>query len=149
MDKRKLPETPSTSTEQKFVAHILEEATKALVLYIYATVFADGPANMASYVLLASAVFAGNKLVCTLFTYSPLNYESHYAKFTSSLRKFESRCCLNSDRSTLASEPAILVLQSSDETANPLFKLDLFRVAFKLADRYSGVGLRSGSSVQD
>ena len=126
MDRRKLPESPSTSTEQKFVAHILEEAIKASVLYIYATVFADGPAKMASYVVLASAVFAGNKLVCTLFTYSPLNYESHYAKFTSSLRKFESRCCLNSDRSTLASEPAILVLQSSDETANPLFKLDLF-----------------------
>lgn len=131
---KKLPETASTRIDDKFGVHIVEETLKFIILAVFAVFLAQNQLLVASYVLIVSGVFAGNKLGCQMVTFSPVNYKRHYAKFISAFEKFETRACVLSDKISLnsddaisqLSEPHTLVLKHSDEPGNALFKLDVF-----------------------
>ncbi|OBA21604.1 hypothetical protein METBIDRAFT_83176 [Metschnikowia bicuspidata var. bicuspidata NRRL YB-4993] len=131
--KTKLPERAAAGMGDKFLVHLMEESLKFLVVAAAAVFLANERASVASYALVVAGVFACNKIVATLVTFSPVGYEQRFGNFTRSREIFEARLGRAGDKASVGSEGAChvsdngtLVLQSSGEVAQPPFKLDLF-----------------------
>lgn len=73
----KLPSLPPEGHVDKFVVPMAEEIVKFCVICL----FSNGRALSATHVYVVALVYALNKLVCILFTFSPLHHSVHYNKF--------------------------------------------------------------------
>ncbi|GEQ67716.1 hypothetical protein JCM33374_g1381 [Metschnikowia sp. JCM 33374] len=119
---RKLPENPSSVFGDKFGVHVAEEVVKLGVLVFCSVLLVESSSSMMSYIIVVSGVFALNRLVLTLVTFSPANYSQYYGKFTRSLAKFESRSYFDKEAASVkpaasrrASEGSTLVSFFNDE----------------------------------
>lgn len=128
----KLPTAPSDKAADKFGLPLLEE----LVRFLLVAWSISTPEVSASQALTVATVYAVNKLVCNLVTFSPVDYASKYEKFERfysmflahtlgavSKTSFVSMSTSDSGATLVPSEELV----ADVEPAKPVFNLDSFK----------------------
>lgn len=131
----RLPETAPRSFTKKFTIPLVEELVKFGLVWLGSCLSSNVRSTLSSAFVVA-VVCAVNKVACTVFTFSPVSYETNYRKFvrlhqiwqdceplyTSDLKKESGWDCRNS----FSSDTSTLMGQETIETEHPTFNLNSF-----------------------